>query len=853
MAGFDRAVRRRSTLAALALALTAIVAFPSSASATTVSGVDSEVAFRSALSTLSGDATAGPHVIEITGSFSISDTGSGDPTYSGGEDLIIEGGGFTISSGAADLRFLDADCACNLTIRDLTVDGFSLTTGTFEYGAAVIANDGDVTIEGSVFSHNSIEAVDTGTDPTVTAAGAAIGMGAGTLTISDSIFTNNSVKATGTGNKTSDEAAVSAYGGAVFVDSGDVYISDDSLFQSNSATGVVDAYYVNDLAVEGGAVFAGLGLIDVRTGATFKDNKAKGDLTYYSTDADDSEGSIYGGALATATSTVSIDTATFSGNSVIGVGAGPVDWLEYWGEGGAVYGEGNVSVGDSTFTNNKVHVDGPDAAASGGAITSYGNGLGVFVGVSSFTGNSVYANVQTNNDSSEAYGGAIAAFNKGVIASGATFTSNTATSNGGYQIEAYGGALYTKTLARTTAVNFTNNKVRGTGVGDAEGGGGAVYFDGGVGDFVFSDTEFDNNSVSLTSTKGDSEVYGGAVTEWGDGAGDPVTFTRTTFVDNWAKAIAPKGDALADGGGFELWNLEGEVQLSTFSGNRALVDGKTEASYGGAIYGQDQPIAVTSSTFTSNRAGEGAHVYMDSGTLSTASSAYVDAKGGDGCVLGDLESLEYNFDNEGTCSYSYVPSHNDYGLGLDPKFEALGYYGGATQTLMPKSTSPLVDADLNCPIAADQNTVSRPVGAECDSGAAEYLAAPSFGVATPKGTIQVVVYGSCGASGDATATPVDGSYSPSAPSDLIVPFGAFGFTSCVPVDGGSVTVELTLPSPANSLWKVDADWSKVPGVTISGKKIRYTLADGGSLDTDGTFNGSVTDPVAPGITLSFTG
>ncbi len=90
------------------------------------------------------------------------------------------------------------------------------------------------------------------------------------------------------------------------------------------------------------------------------------------------------------------------------------------------------------------------------------------------------------------------------------------------------------------------------------------------------------------------------------------------------------------------------------------------------------------------------------------------------------------------------------------------------------------------------------------------------------------------------------------------PFGAFTFKACT-FPYATITVHVTLPSPANVAYKNDGTaWSAVPGVTFSGTTFTYTVTDEGALDeytspSEADGEGRIVDPVAAGIGAGFTG
>ena len=93
------------------------------------------------------------------------------------------------------------------------------------------------------------------------------------------------------------------------------------------------------------------------------------------------------------------------------------------------------------------------------------------------------------------------------------------------------------------------------------------------------------------------------------------------------------------------------------------------------------------------------------------------------------------------------------------------------------------------------------------------------------------------------------------PENENFPYGVFGFTVDACQAGGTVTVELQYPEnlPADTTYWKDingtwVDWTN--NVTISGSTITLTLTDGEYGDTDGSANGTISDPSGPAITTT---
>jgi predicted outer membrane repeat protein len=266
--------------------------------------------------------------------------------------------------------------------------------------------------------------------------------------------------------------------------------------------------------------------------------------------------------------------------------------------GGALYAEGNVTIVDSTFTDNNSSVDGAVLYAWN-TLRSVTISNSVFVGnTAGQVGGAINATTVTvtgstfTNNNAVIDGGAINATT--VTVTGSSFTDNTADFNGGaiYAVTATvtgstftdntadfnGGAINTYT-ATVTGSTFTDNDADGS-----SGGGAILSYTATVTDSTFTNNTADSYggaiSAYITTATGSSFTdntanYGGAINTY------TATVTDITFTNN---------DVTSHGGAISTTTAT--VSNSTFRGN-------TADFYGGAIYA-DSTATVTSSTFTSN-------------------------------------------------------------------------------------------------------------------------------------------------------------------------------------------------------------------------------------------------------------
>src|SRR5262249_17537519 len=90
-------------------------------------------------------------------------------------------------------------------------------------------------------------------------------------------------------------------------------------------------------------------------------------------------------------------------------------------------------------------------------------------------------------------------------------------------------------------------------------------------------------------------------------------------------------------------------------------------------------------------------------------------------ITGSTFSFPFTYSDDKSCGLSQTGDRQG---GVAPQLGALGDNGGGTPTMLPSSTSPLLDhVDLaDCDfddVHDDQRFVTRPQGSSCDTGAVE--------------------------------------------------------------------------------------------------------------------------------------
>jgi len=337
--------------------------------------------------------------------------------------------------------------------------------------------------------------------------------------------------------------------------------------------------------------------------------------------------------------------------------------------GGALRAQGPLTLNNDTFTNNT----GQDG---GGAVSDDGGPVVV--------NNSTFSTNKGTNNGNDGDGGAIRVHGAGnnLTVTGSTFTGNQAQ-------DGDGGAIWVDFPSTTTITGSTFMSNEATSGGDGSGDGGAVFAAIPVGAGAQVD---DTQTVGVTAStfSENTATIGGAI----DVPAGTVTLTNSTVTAN---------TATSEGGGIAALTVQ--LAYSDVVANTAPHSANIEIS-----------AAVTLGTFGSviaNPLGGGTNCAYTLPPVAT--------------------STGYNYITDTTClpGGSAAPTATDLIVpGGNPELGSLGSNGGSTQTLLPASTSPLIDVippgacqtpPLATGVTTDQRGVSRPQGAGCDIGAVEVV------------------------------------------------------------------------------------------------------------------------------------
>jgi hypothetical protein len=286
---------------------------------------------------------------------------------------------------------------------------------------------------------------------------------------------------------------------------------------------------------------------------------------------------------------------------------------------------------------------------------------------------------------------------------GALTLQNVTITGGDNTANGFGGGVFAHGPA-----TLTNSVVRNNTASD---GGAGLWVEGGV--------TVTNSTISGNHNTG---TFGGG----GISAGGPNTITSSTITGNDAGLSGGIG-----GGGMAVAGST-TITNSTITGNSAGGFGG-----GGIAISVTGTITLVYSTVVENSApppANGANVQgsaSQSHLVSFGSVVALPQGSGINCAnLGaGTTSNGYNFSDDASCGFTASTDQQSAG---NPNLGALANYGGPTQTRLPQSGSPLINAiptgscqaDGATGVTTDQRGFHRPQGAGCDIGAVEVEQVP---------------------------------------------------------------------------------------------------------------------------------
>ncbi|XAH23164.1 choice-of-anchor U domain-containing protein [Xylophilus sp. GW821-FHT01B05] len=538
---------------------------------------------------------------------------------------------------------------------------------------------------------------------------------------------------------------------------------------------------------------------------------------------------------------------------------------------------GTGATGNGSYTSADTVVDGftvTAGRANGGGFNNYGgglycNGLGagkvcsplltglVFQGNAATFGGAIYNSGNSGGSSSPAI-------------TNTTFSGNSANSGGAVYNNGNSGGSSSPAITNTT---FNGNSATY---------GGAIYNDGYSG----------SSSPAITNAtfSGNSAVTGGAILSYGGSGSSSPAITNTTFSGN----SAATGGAIYTAG-FDSTSRP-SVTRSVFWGNTAGSDGAQASTDGNA------QITFNNSLIQGGCASGGTGGGTCSGPLLTAdpllgplqnnggptptmlpaaNSPVIDAGGactgsdqrgvarpqGGACDLGAVERRQGNYTLDvavtgaGSVSAGAAPVP-----AVDSITNCTAAGGAACTAGYAIDSTPAASVTLTATPDAGQ-TFSGWGGACTGTGTctvamdqarsvtAGFVLSDFSGGLPGGGTATALLAG--GGAGCTLVPGNTGFASPaSTPPGVSFPQGVFAFSASGCTAGSSVMLTLSYPQPLPAgaqYWKfgptaanATAHWFVLPGATINGNTVTFSITDNGDGDSDPA-PGSITDPGGVGV------
>jgi CSLREA domain-containing protein len=452
---------------------------------------------------------------------------------------------------------------------DNTVIDAQLNSRIFEIAFSAV----NVTIFGVTLKNGRV------TGPGLQVGGAIQSLASGTLSISSSVLSTNTVD---------DTTGTDAYGGAVFVQVGNLTVF-DSTMTGNTADWGGAIYAAGDSHVaitssnvdgniasnDGGAIYAGFG--------------GQGDVTITSSTLENNQSQRRGGAIKA-------DNVTIIGGSSVRLNSATT-------EGGAIHADGNVTVTNSRIEDNTATTYGGAIHAGGNVMvtgistmsdnTANGDGGAIFSIGSTEVTNSTLANNSTTGDNHR--GGAIHSDSGAVTISQSTLSGNSTAGS-----SADGGAIY----ADSGAVSISQSTLSGNSTAGGSAEGGAIYaYSGAV---SISQSTLSGNSTAGTGAQGGAiyanngavsisqstltlnnaaQSLGGAIYSYSS----PVTIRNSIVAGNTDNGTAPDvRKSLAVGDAFTVTNS----LIGRNNGTGLTATGTTPGANGNLIGGDNAGAAI---------------------------------------------------------------------------------------------------------------------------------------------------------------------------------------------------------------------------------------------------------------------
>jgi uncharacterized repeat protein (TIGR01451 family) len=233
----------------------------------------------------------------------------------------------------------------------------------------------------------------------------------------------------------------------------------------------------------------------------------------------------------------------------------------------------------------------------------------------------------------------------------------------------------------------------------------------------------------LTVAGGSSAGDGGSVANAGVLTLDGVTVRdgkasrgggiSTTGVLTITDSTIAANEAQASGGGISVLGGTLTATNTTISGNKVLTGGVGSVGTGAGISAAGGEATLTNVTVAANSTARN-HGGAVAGPAALANTVLANGETTGNCrgtLAGVPASRGHNVADDGSCALT----GNGDRPGTDPVLSDLQNNNGPTDTHLPRSGSPLIDAadPTVCP-PTDQRGLPRSIGAGCDIGATEY-------------------------------------------------------------------------------------------------------------------------------------
>lgn len=578
------------------------------------------------------------------------------------------------------------------TVTDSTFTNNIVIEGDEPSGGGLDNIEGVLTVQGSTISGNVLESTSS-----VDGNGGGLRTLHGTLIIEDSTIADNRFNFTSaTGRKNGADGGISSIHSTVIISSSQIISNTVSSGTNSSATGSgIDAIKSN-VSIDG---------------TTVADN-----ANFSSENEFDS----MGGGMRTDQSSIAISNSTFSGNQTENSSGGGL----------AHFGPPSYTVRDSNDlggpTYNFIDISGSGTALGLGNDDSATRTLGfdfVFYGLT-FSEVAVSSNGYLNFDNGNATD-----FNP-TVSSNACFDQQSAPNLSIFAFwddldPSLGGEIYVATQGSAPNRQFIVQYEE-------------VRFDTGTETITFQTILYEGSNNILLQF---------ADVEQSDRASGNSAYVAVESADD---ALGSRGDNLPNDNPTSVENTDYHdcdnqsiylkdglavlfAPLDNLMITNTTISNNTAADRGGGIYHHGYLTGtlalINSTTIYSNTAADGGGIRDDNDTLTISNTIVANQMGGNNCA-GGVTSDGNNISNDGTCNLSTSGDQAD----TDPQLGPLVDNGGDTETHLPGSGSPAIDAgnSANAPETDQRGTgFARIIRNLMDIGAVEAQFPPTITSFTP--------------------------------------------------------------------------------------------------------------------------